>query len=223
MHGTMFVSGWAHPVSDLEPLVRLLATPVVALDVHDHIERSLDKARPCDLIGWSMGALRAIEAASRKPGCVRRLVLISGTAHFFQEEGYPCGQPVAYVRGLRVGLRREPNATLADFFRFCALPAAIGKRALAQQVKRARGMKDASLLACLNDLMRADFRASVSKVSAPTLLLHGEQDAVIPASASRWLAGHLPHARLEIRAEAGHDLPARYPEWVADRVSAFLR
>ncbi|WP_372594225.1 alpha/beta fold hydrolase [Actinotalea sp.] len=58
-------------------------------------------------------------------------------------------------------------------------------------------------------------------VRAPTLLLHGEQDRIVPAAHSRWLAAHLPHAELRLGAQDGHVSVVRGAEsaleWVAER------
>lgn len=44
----------------------------------------------------------------------------------------------------------------------------------------------------------------VGRVSAPVLLLHGEQDRMVPVAHGRWLAGNCPNARLETFADDGH-------------------
>ncbi|GCE78147.1 alpha/beta fold hydrolase [Cellulomonas biazotea] len=44
----------------------------------------------------------------------------------------------------------------------------------------------------------------VADVRAPVLLLHGAEDRVVPPSHARWLAAHLPRARLRVVPGAGH-------------------
>jgi len=44
----------------------------------------------------------------------------------------------------------------------------------------------------------------VGHVNAPVLLVHGDADRIIPLAHSQWLAGHLPHAELRVRADDGH-------------------
>jgi pimeloyl-ACP methyl ester carboxylesterase len=43
-----------------------------------------------------------------------------------------------------------------------------------------------------------------SDVAAPVLLLHGEQDGIVPAAHSRWLAEHCPTAELRLLPDDGH-------------------
>ena len=41
-------------------------------------------------------------------------------------------------------------------------------------------------------------------ISAPTLLLHGTADRIVPVAHSRWLAARIPHAELRVGAGDGH-------------------
>ncbi|MFI0367875.1 alpha/beta fold hydrolase [Actinomadura sp. 1N219] len=43
-----------------------------------------------------------------------------------------------------------------------------------------------------------------SRITAPLLVLHGEQDRIVPASHGRWLAQHCPTADLRLTAADGH-------------------
>ena len=44
----------------------------------------------------------------------------------------------------------------------------------------------------------------VAQIRCPVLLLHGEQDRVVPCSHSEWLARHIPGAELWLRPDDGH-------------------
>lgn len=41
-------------------------------------------------------------------------------------------------------------------------------------------------------------------ITAPTLLLHGERDGIVPASHARWLASRIPGAELRLTSNDGH-------------------
>ena len=47
----------------------------------------------------------------------------------------------------------------------------------------------------------------LKRIKAPTLVLHGQDDALIPVAAAHDLARHIPDSRLEIIKGMGHDLP----------------
>jgi pimeloyl-ACP methyl ester carboxylesterase len=45
------------------------------------------------------------------------------------------------------------------------------------------------------------------RITAPTLIVHGQEDPLVPVAAAHDLARHIPHAKLEIIHGMGHDLP----------------
>lgn len=66
-----------------------------------------------------------------------------------------------------------------------------------------------------------DWRPLARRVSAPTLLLHGNRDPLPLAGSEEW-ARVLPHARLQVIANAGHYPHAEQPEQFFPAVEAFL-
>ena len=65
------------------------------------------------------------------------------------------------------------------------------------------GMKR-QLLAIVADGSRVD---RLKKITAPTLVVHGGADPLVPKEGSEDIARHIPGARLEIIDEMAHDLP----------------
>ncbi len=63
----------------------------------------------------------------------------------------------------------------------------------------------------------------IRQIKAPTLVLHGQDDALVPVAAAHDLARHIPGARLEIIRGMGHDLPPqllpRLARLVLDHIS----
>jgi 3-oxoadipate enol-lactonase len=58
-------------------------------------------------------------------------------------------------------------------------------------------------------------------IAAPTLVVHGHHDRVIPVANAQLIAERIPGARLEILAECGHLYATEEPE-VDDAIAAFL-
>ena len=60
-----------------------------------------------------------------------------------------------------------------------------------------------------------------ARVVAPTLLVHGDRDRVVPASHGEWLARHCPSAELWLYPEDGHISVLRSGEaalgWLRER------
>ncbi len=61
-------------------------------------------------------------------------------------------------------------------------------------------------LAQLAAIIPFDLRRDMPRISAPTLVLHGSADRIIPVHHGRWLAAHIPGAQLVIYGSAGHGL-----------------
>lgn len=71
-------------------------------------------------------------------------------------------------------------------------------------------------------LARGDARATLSSITCPTLVLHGEEDALISADTAAGLARQLEAGRLVTVAAAGHLTPLEQPAEVARLVGAFV-
>jgi pimeloyl-ACP methyl ester carboxylesterase/uncharacterized membrane protein YbhN (UPF0104 family) len=67
-----------------------------------------------------------------------------------------------------------------------------------------------------------DLEHAVPSVQAPVLLLADPRDTLVPVATARRLAHALPDARLRLVEGAGHHLPRRAPDAVADAIAAFL-
>jgi len=57
-----------------------------------------------------------------------------------------------------------------------------------------------------------DRRRELAKIRAPTLVIHGADDPLVPVAAGRDTAKHVPGARLQIIEGMGHDLPRAVQE-----------
>jgi pimeloyl-ACP methyl ester carboxylesterase len=57
----------------------------------------------------------------------------------------------------------------------------------------------------------------------PTLILHGDQDAITPVENAAILARRISGSEVEIIKGAGHVITTEQPHTVATRVLAFLR
>jgi pimeloyl-ACP methyl ester carboxylesterase len=66
-------------------------------------------------------------------------------------------------------------------------------------------------------LARGDRREAIATIKAPTLVIHGSADPLIPLDAGRETAAVIPHAKFVIVDGMGHDLPTgAWPQIIAD-------
>lgn len=160
--------------------------------------------------GWSLGAQLAMTLALRHPHKVRRLLLVGATPCFVAAPGWGAALDAATVTAFVEGFRASPAPTLRRFLslqvqgeaRRKPVLQALGATAVAADALEAGDA--AALAAALDVLVSTDLRALAGGITAPTLLLHGDGDALMPLDAAHWLAEALPHARLEVFADSGH-------------------
>lgn len=74
----------------------------------------------------------------------------------------------------------------------------------------------------LPERLRTCYIDRLGEILAPTLVIHGERDSLVPLSAAREAARRLPNARLEIIAGAGHWPMREKPELFNPLLTGFL-
>lgn len=182
----------------------------------------LEQNEPALVIGWSMGAMIALETACIAPDTVRRLVLISPTACFCVKDDYPHGQKPAVLRAMMTGIRSpRRRSILKDFWEKTAFPHALKNEESTSRVADALEQGEFALSKGLEYLLHTDLRSTVSHLTQPALIIHGTEDKIIPATAGHWLSEHMSNALFLQEEKEGHDLPLRYPDRIARHVRDF--
>lgn len=181
------------------------------------------------VVGWSLGAMLAMEIARRHAHKAAGLVLIGASARFIADEHWPHGLAPATVDAFRRGFMGDPHATLKRFTALQVL-GETGARGLARELAEHAALPpqadaDAPAIAALqvglDVLCSADLRASATTLRQACCILHGEADALMPVGAARWLGAQLPHASLHILHKAGHALPLSASAQCARRIAEF--
>ena len=207
------IAGWAHDGSCWEPVRSALEDQVTWRDVSwaDLCRHGAQSAlegtpggAPLLLVGWSLGALLALQATLTQPQSVAALVLAGATARFTADDDYP-GTSVRELRALRALCRRAPHDALAGFFERCLAPRS-DPAEVQRRTQRACALPADDVQLGLDVLGRTDVRGELQRVRCPVRLVHGDTDGVIPAEHGQWLSARLPNAALHIVPGAGHDL-----------------
>lgn len=193
----LMITGWAHGAESLRPLADELAADFT-VQIRTAAELLAAQTLPPAefVIGWSLGGMLALE---RLPATCKKLVLISSTAKFCAAADYPCGVAEKVLRRMILQLHRDPAAVLAEFQRNVHAPRPAPDHALCAADAPDEG---------LDYLLHTDLRPAVPSIQLPVLLLHGDEDRIIPPQASEWLAQHLPQAAVRNVPSQGHALDA---------------
>jgi pimeloyl-[acyl-carrier protein] methyl ester esterase len=175
------------------------------------------------LLGWSLGGQIAQLMAARAPRQVAALALVGTTPRFLASEDWPQGQPGSLLSTFSGAVAVLPGPVLPRFAALINQGDSQAKditRLLAPLTKAPLPEKSA-LLRGLDWLRDLDLRPLVPRLPQPALVLHGQEDPLMPLAAAEWLANNLPQGRLEVFEHTAHAPFLHDPEDFADRLSAW--
>jgi pimeloyl-ACP methyl ester carboxylesterase len=185
-------------------------------DVMDAL--SLDRAV---VGGNSLGGLTAWRFASLHPDRVAALILVSPGA--FSVNGV-ADQPIPPPKAMEVYLRTAPEAGIrAGVARIFSDPSKMSDARIKtiQDMMRRRGNGQA-FVESIDEFTLPDPVADLRRIAAPTLILWGEQDRVIPVEQASRLAAEIAGAKLVVYPNVGHVAQEEIPEESAAEAISFL-
>lgn len=155
--------------------------------------------RKAHLVGHSMGGYICIWVAAHHPEVVSRLVLISPAV--LSKIHRVLGYTLPLLRAIRY-------LTIGFLF------------ILAYDALRAGPL---TLLRATHDLLIHDTQQDIQKITAPTLLVWGENDTLVPPAVGHILRQQISHARLLLLKRASHVSMYDRPQEFNSAVEAFLK
>lgn len=184
--------------------------PFTAVQMADDLAAVLDDAGwPGAIIaGASMGGSLALAFAARHPGRTRALLAIDTTAWYgpTAPADWARRAKLAEEGGMAALLEFQRARWLSDAFRL-----AHPEVQAAQEAIFLRMPVPAYAAAC-HMLGALDLRAAIAGITAPCLVLVGEEDHATPPSMARDIAERIPGAAFEILPGARHLTPLERPE-----------
>lgn len=174
------------------------------------------------VMGWSMGGFIALELAIHHPALIDRLVLVAtsagGATHvgptpavtmsLMRQEGETIEQRVRRTQPLMAGpgfFERQPEE-LDESVKYALL----------------KPMSLEAYMRQLNACMMHDAARRLSEIKAPTLVIHGADDPLVPYANGQYLAAHIPGAKLSTYQGVGHLPPTEATERFNREVLEFL-
>lgn len=196
------------------------------LRLHSIIQQlSAQFAEPLTVCGWSLGGQIALHWAQLEPHKIRRMVLVSSTPCFMQQEDWPCAMAAETLAGFAAALTENHAQTLR---RFLALQVrgSDHERELLTSLRAAllsRGEPDlAALQTGLEILRDCDLRTALPDITQPTLVIAGARDTLTPLAAAQYMAETMPDARLTTILGAAHAPFLSHPEIFVEQLKNFL-
>jgi pimeloyl-[acyl-carrier protein] methyl ester esterase len=152
---------------------------------------------PLTVLGWSLGGQVALAWALARPERIERLMLVATTPSFVRRDDWPHAMSAITLARFGDELRVAYRLTLQRFLALQVHGSDEGRATLAQLRTRLfeRGEPTPAVLAdALRLLHDTDLRRTLPRIVAPTLVVAGERDALVPIEATRALATALPDA-----------------------------
>jgi len=189
------------------------------------------KIQKADILGWSMGSLIAQEIALSYPERVDKLILASTlsadshTTYLPEEEGRAIQADVmgswetfvphmfpenvegeyaldSYLSRIHNAVRYKKSPKTPD------------------EYEKVKTLQDAAVSKLSEEGERLN---KLSSITVPTLIIAGEDDALIPVENNRTVAKSIPKSDLQIIPKSGHAFLFQNTDEVARRIDQFLR
>jgi pimeloyl-ACP methyl ester carboxylesterase len=206
--------------------------PAVGLwaeDLAEYLELVIEQARETGrtplhklgLVGWGVGGRTALALAAKHPGLIDRVALVAVPAPHGEVPWVP--QPFAELtaelatvpvpeakRRVQEWLRTHGGGGVERLARGASDLALLDRPGLRDRLERMlQHAAEQGTVGLADDLLSVaedDWGFELDAVKAPTLLVYGARDHIVPSAHGRWYRKHLRNAspRLSVQPRAGH-------------------
>jgi pimeloyl-ACP methyl ester carboxylesterase len=181
------------------------------------------------LVGHSMGTGEITRYIGKYGTRRLRKAVLIGTLgpYLVKAQDNPEGVDPKVFDGIKAGLRADRPATLMEFLKnFYSVGGADGKlvseRVIEANWTVAIGASPIGTVACV-DAWIEDFRKDIARNDLPTMIIHGDDDRILPADVTAKRQAKLIKAVkfVEIK-EGSHGLPWTHAEKISNQLVTFL-
>jgi pimeloyl-ACP methyl ester carboxylesterase len=183
----------------------------------------------CDVIGYSLGGMVALQMVQNRPSIFRRMILV-GTAPRGGEDIMHLEKP-SLAKRIQDPTNRGFNVLKKIFFTSSTASQTAGE-AFIQRISQRKDDRDPAAGPKVANAQIAAFReweafkgerfADLRAIRQPALVVNGVHDEMIAVRNSYWLADNLPNAVLLVYPDAGHGSLFQYADSFTRHAAAFL-
>src|SRR6266566_2702142 len=183
----------------------------------------------CDVMGYSLGGMAALQMLQDPPSIFRRMILVA-TVPRGGEDIMHLEKP-SLAKRIQDPTNRGYDVLKKIFFTSSPASQAAGQ-AFIERLMQRKDDREPPSGPNVGAAQTAAFRewerftgerfADLKGIRHPTLVVQGFKDEMIPVRNSYWLAENLPNASLLVYPDAGHGSLFQYPESFTKHAAAFL-
>ncbi|MBK9050485.1 MAG: alpha/beta hydrolase [Chloroflexi bacterium] len=166
----------------------------------------------CVLAAESAGVAVALQAVLQHPERFTGLVIVDGAYYRLPQAG-----PSPFVQALRA----NHEATMKQFVNTC-VPEPDNEAIKHWGRQIVMRSPQAAAIQLYEIMDGVDLRPQVHLVAVPTLICHGEADALVPLPDAQWLADQIPGSHLHVLPGAGHVPTMTRPHEIAAIINQFF-
>jgi sigma-B regulation protein RsbQ len=172
-------------------------------------------------VGHSVSAMIGVLAAAAEPERFGRLVLVTPSPRYIDDDGYVGGFTSEDIEGLLDSMDSNYLGWSAQM-----APVIMGNEdrpALGEELTNSFCRADPEIARSFARVtFTSDNRDDLAKVTAPSLVLYCAEDAIAPRSVSHYVGERLPDSRLVMLDAVGHCPNLSAPEATSDAIEEFL-
>ncbi len=238
----VLVHGWALHGGVFAPLVERLSgefemhlvdlpghghsrDSALPLTLEDCVPELLARTPPAAWIGWSLGGLFAMQAASLSPQ-VRGLVLVAVTPRFVRGDDWPHAVECSVFEQFGTDLTQDFARTLERFLALDTIGSEHARAELrtlkanlfARGEPAPRALQEGLLL-----LETTDLRGALATLSIPNVWISGRRDRLVPPLGMQAAAAMTPHSSYVEIAGGGHAPFLGHADVVSAEIRSFMQ
>ncbi len=152
--------------------------------------------QPSILAGFDAG-IPSMTLAATRPEAIASLVIVNGYSHFLRSDDHEAGLDPESQQRYEAAIEHGAGDSGFDVLSVLAPTVSSDERFRSWWDRSGRrGASPATALTLIDANLAIDVRGCLARISVPTLVLHKTGNAMCPIEQGRYLADHIPDAKL---------------------------
>ena len=154
-------------------------------------------------VGHSMSAMIGMLAALEAPECFSRMVFISGSPRYLNDDGYNGGFSQEDLDALYAAMSSNYQNWVSGFAG-AAMDYPERRELAAEFARSLANIRPDIAVSVARVIFQSDHRAQLGRLKTPTLVIQTQRDIAVPVCVGEYIARQLPRGELALISAYGH-------------------